>query len=198
MAGFVWPLVLEHGDITLRPMRWGDKNEWQGVRERSKAWLAPWESTHPDGLVRSVRFMDMLLAARKQARAGHMLPMVIEWRGQLVGQITLGNIVWGSLRQGYIGYWIGAEYAGRGITTTAVAMLTDHALLDMGLHRVEINIRPENVASIRVVEKNGFHFEGLRPRYLHIDGDWRDHHCYVMTSESLPSGGITRLRPADH
>ena len=100
--------------------------------------------------------------------------------------------------QGYIGYWIASEFAGRGITTTAVAMLTDHALLDMGLHRVEINIRPENAASIRVVEKNGFHFEGLRPRYLHIDGDWRDHHCYVMTSESLLSGGITRLRPSSH
>ena len=198
MAGFVWPLVLEHGDITLRPMRWSDRKEWQAVRERNREWLGPWESTPPDGVKRSVRFVDMLLAVRKQARAGLMLPLVIEYRGQLVGQITLGNIVWGSLRQGYIGYWIASEVAGRGITTTAVAMLTDHALLDMGLHRVEINIRPENAASVRVVEKNGFHLEGLRPRYLHIDGDWRDHHCYVMTSESLLSGGITRLRPVSH
>ena len=68
----------------------------------------------------------------------------------------------------------------------------------MELHRIEINIRPENQASIRVVEKLGYEVEGLRPRYLHIAGDWRDHVCYVMTSEQLPVGGITRLRPLEH
>jgi ribosomal-protein-alanine N-acetyltransferase len=60
------------------------------------------------------------------------------------------------------------------------------------LHRVEINIRPENVASKRVVEKLGFREEGVRTRYLHIDGDWRDHISYVLTAEEVPDGVLRR------
>ena len=70
----------------------------------------------------------------------------------------------------HIGYWVDREVAGRGIIPTAVALACDHCWFGLGLHRVEINIRPENVASCRVVEKLGFRVEGLRPRYLHIDG----------------------------
>ncbi len=66
----------------------------------------------------------------------------------------------------------------------AVAMTTDHCFAN-GLHRIEINIRPENGPSIRVVEKVGFRYEGLRERYLHIDGDWRDHVSYALTVEEV-------------
>jgi ribosomal-protein-alanine N-acetyltransferase len=124
--------------------------------------------------------------------------MAMTHGGRFVGQLTLGNIVWGSLREGYIGYWIDGSVAGRGITPTAVAMMTDYALGEAGLHRIEISIRPENHASIRVVEKLGFLFEGVRPRFLHIDGDWRDHNIYVMTSEQLPRGGMVQSRPEFH
>jgi ribosomal-protein-alanine N-acetyltransferase len=53
------------------------------------------------------------------------------------------------------------------------------------LHRLEINIRPENEPSLRVAQKAGYLFEGLRPRYLHIDGNWRDHHCYVKENSRV-------------
>ena len=66
-------------------------------------------------------------------------------------------------------------------------MAADHCWA-IGLHRVEINIRPENVASRRVVEKLAFRPEGLRPAYLHIDGDWRDHLSFALTAEEVPGG----------
>ena len=62
------------------------------------------------------------------------------------------------------------------------------------LHRVEINIRPENAASIRVVEKLGFRYEGLRERYLHINGDWRDHYSYALCVDDVPEGLLARYR----
>jgi ribosomal-protein-alanine N-acetyltransferase len=68
----------------------------------------------------------------------------------------------------------------------------------MRLHRIEIAIRPENEKSLRVVEKLGFRPEGLRPRYLHIDGDWRDHLVFALNAEELPGGMMRRwegLRP---
>jgi ribosomal-protein-alanine N-acetyltransferase len=62
-------------------------------------------------------------------------------------------------------------------------MLCDHAFGPMGLHRVEVNIRPDNAASLRVVAKLGMRDEGVRGRYLHINGDWRDHRTFALTTE---------------
>jgi ribosomal-protein-alanine N-acetyltransferase len=71
-------------------------------------------------------------------------------------------------------------------------MATDHCFREVGLHRVEVNIRPENTASLRVVEKLGFRSEGLRERYLHIDGDWRDHLTFALCAEDVPDGLLPR------
>ena len=195
---YEWPVILKHGDVTLRPLRWGDRKAWARLQETNREWLKPWEATHPDGAQSSYRFLDVLRAHKNDINAQRSLPLVIEHDGLLVGQITLGNILWGSLRQAYIGYWISKMMAGRGITPTAVAMMLDHAILTMNLHRVEINIRPENAASMRVVEKLGLYREGERPRYLHIAGDWRDHVVYVMRQDLMPTHGLTLLQQQRH
>lgn len=64
-------------------------------------------------------------------------------------------------------------------------MLTNYAFVELALHRVEINLRPENMASRRVAEKAGYELEGERPRYLHIDGGWRDHITFVKENPAL-------------
>ena len=81
----------------------------------------------------------------------------------------------------------GARYA-----LWLLALAVDYCFRSMGLHRIEIAIRPENVRSLRVVEKLGFRPEGLRPRYLHIDGDWRDHLVFALNAEEVPEGLLRR------
>jgi ribosomal-protein-alanine N-acetyltransferase len=134
----------------------------------------------------------MVRALTRQARAGRMLPFAVDYEGELAGQMTVSGIIWGSLRSAQVGYWIDRSRAGRGIIPTALALVTDHCLFEMGLHRMEVNIRPENTASLRVVEKLGFRDEGVRRRYLHIDGDWRDHRTFALTTEDLPRGLMSR------
>lgn len=121
------------------------------------------------------------------------MPFVIEIDGTLVGQVTVNNIVRGSGQFASIGYWIDQSYAGRGITTRAVAMAIDHCLFVARLHRIEVAIRPENTASLRVVEKLGITEYGYAPRFLHIDGEWRDHRLFAVTSEECPGGILKRL-----
>ena len=75
---------------------------------------------------------------------------------------------------------------------TAVALVVDHAFTEVGLHRIEVNIRPENAASLRVVEKLGFRDEGVRPGLLHIAGAWRDHRSFALTAEEVPDGLLAR------
>jgi ribosomal-protein-alanine N-acetyltransferase len=92
-----------------------------------------------------------------------------------------------------IGYWIAKPYAGRNITTYAVALAIDHLFDSVGLHRVEIDIRPENSASLRVVEKLQLRKEGLKERFIHIDGAWRDHFVFAITREERSDTMLNRL-----
>jgi ribosomal-protein-alanine N-acetyltransferase len=71
-------------------------------------------------------------------------------------------------------------------------MATDLCFEEMRLHRMEICIRPENHASLRIVQKLGFRYEGLRRRYIHIDGDWRDHYAFALVREDVPEGVLAR------
>lgn len=192
-----WPVRLADGRIALRPLRLRDRPAWQEVRSRNAAWLRPWDATSPDPSNEPVpTFSTMVRHLSGEARAGRVLPFVVTYEGRFIGQLTVGGISWGSLRAGHIGYWIDRGYAGRGIIPAAVALASDHCWFGLGLHRVEVNIRPENLASRRVVQKLGFREEGLRPRYLHIDGDWRDHLVYVLNAEDVPGGLHARWRAA--
>jgi ribosomal-protein-alanine N-acetyltransferase len=133
----------------------------------------------------------------RQAREGRLLPWLVHYdpgdgRPVLAGQLTVSGIVGGSASWGQIGYWLDQRWAGRGITPTAVALATDYCFKVMKLHRIEIAIRPENTKSLRVVEKLQFRPEGIRPRYLHIDGDWRDHLVFALNSEEVPEGLLRR------
>jgi ribosomal-protein-alanine N-acetyltransferase len=189
----VWPVVLTDGRVGLRPLRQRDARAWREVRSRNTEWLRPWEASSPKpALEPPPTFATMVRRLRSEARHGRTLPFVITYEGRLAGQLTVGGISLGSLRGAHIGYWVDQQVAGRGVTPTAVALATDHCFRMLALHRVEVAIRPENMASRRVAEKLGFRYEGERARYLHIDGDWRDHLCFVLTPEDVPDGLLAR------
>ena len=182
-----WPLVLRDGEITMRPLRLRDRGAWLEVRSRNREWLTQWEATSP--LIEEARnlptFAEIVAFHRREGRAGRSLSLIIWVDNQLVGQITLGGIAYGAFRGGHIGYWIDEKVANRGIMTSAVRELTRYGLEELRLHRIEIALRPENAPSKRVAEKAGYLFEGLRPRYLHIDGAWRDHIVFVKESTKI-------------
>ncbi|GAA1395412.1 GNAT family protein [Luteococcus peritonei] len=195
-----WPVELRAGAVVLRPLRRGDARRWREVRERNRGWTGPWDATVPPTSERGApSFGQMVRALSAQAREGSSLPFALCWDEQLAsggkptaprrlpvsGQVTVSGITYGSARFAHCGYWIDEALAGRGIMPVAVALAVDHCFTAMRLHRVEINIRPENTPSLRVVEKLGLREEGYKPRYLHIDGDWRDHRCFAVDTDEL-------------
>lgn len=185
----LWPteLTVRRPDgpvIVMRGLRTRDRAEWEQLWRDNAGWLGPWEATSPFPR-QPMRFRQMVRLYDTEAHAGRLQPFAVQMGGRLVGQMHLFSISWGSLRSGAAGYWVGQQWAGHGVAPTALAALVDHALFGLGLHRVEVNVRPENEASLRVVEKLGFRDEGVRRRYLHIDGQWRDHRTFAMTAEDL-------------
>ena len=162
-----WPLILNDGELTLRPLRIRDRGAWLQVRRKNREWLTPWEATSPsvDESRNLPTFVEMVQIHNREGRAGRALSLAIWFDRKLIGQITLGGISLGAYRGGHIGYWIDQDHASKGLTTRAVRELTRYGLEELGLHRIEINLRPENAASKRVAEKAGYVFEGLRRRY---------------------------------
>jgi ribosomal-protein-alanine N-acetyltransferase len=183
-----WPAVLTAGPVTLRPPRRSDAGAWSSSRLRNAAWLTRWEPTSSQSWRQRNtprEFRRGLSRMNSAARIGAMLPFVVIYGDRLVGQMSASNVIRGALRSCSIGYWIDSSVAGRGITPTGLALLIDHCLTEVRLHRVEVNIRPENHASIRVVEKLGLRREGYLERFLDIDGAWRDHLTFAITTEEV-------------
>jgi [ribosomal protein S5]-alanine N-acetyltransferase len=113
--------------------------------------------------------------------------------GALVGGFNLNNIVRGRFRSAAIGYWAFAGTAGRGYMSDGLQLVIQYAVGELGLHRLEANIQPGNEASIRLVKRNGFRYEGFSPDYLFISGAWRDHEHWAITAEMVdpPAGDAT-------
>lgn len=194
--------------VVLRPLRVSDARAWYELREANASWLSPWNPSNPEAplpgsrirrhisIVRRSPLWPYVSMARKRwaGRQGDELLWLICHGREVVGQLTVWRIAWGSNRSAELGYWIDERFAGRGITPTALAMAVDHCFLIMGMHRLVASIRPENTASRRVVEKLGFRNEGIRVGEVHIDGAWRDHICYAITAEEVSAGMLSRWR----
>jgi [ribosomal protein S5]-alanine N-acetyltransferase len=183
--------ALTHGEVTLRLLRMRDVKTLELLILGNREWLRPWEATNPYG-PNSFDIKSMARGLLKQLDDQSGLPFLIEYQGDVVGQLNVANILYGSVSSAVIGYWVTPEVAGKGVTPTAVALVTDYLFTAVGLHRIEIDIRPENVASLRVVEKLGFRYEGLKERFIHINGAWRDHYVFALTQEEVIGGVLSR------
>ena len=185
--------TLSDGPITIRPIRIRDARPLENELVRNRGWLRQWEATNPHGPA-GFDVKASIRSLQSHARSGGGVPFAIEYDGQFAGQLNVSSIAYGSLSSSTIGYWVAERFAGHGVTPTAVALATDHCFFTLGLHRMEICIRPENAPSLRVVEKLGFRYEGLRRRYIHINGDWRDHFCFGLVVEEVPQGVLRRWK----
>ena len=182
--------LVDH-EITLKPIRFRDKAEWDGVRAVNRDWLSPWEATRPTIESNSPlpSYYGMVMQLNKEIRALRSISLGIwlneDGEKKLIGQITLGGIIFGAMRGAHIGYWIDQRFASRGYTTRAVKLLTKFGFDGLKLHRIEINLRPENEASKKVAVKAGYVLEGSRNNYLHIAGDWRNHITFVKENPEI-------------
>ncbi|MFI1868392.1 GNAT family N-acetyltransferase [Streptomyces jumonjinensis] len=175
--------VLAAGQRTaIRHFSHDDAGEFTTAAEHSTALHHPW-------------LFPPLTAEAYTAYAGNLIEdparagfLVCERpSGRIAGFINVNNIVAGAFRCGALGYGAFAHAAGRGLMGEGLGLVVRHAFGPMGLHRLEANIQPRNTASIGLVRAAGFRLEGFSPDFLFIDGAWRDHERWALTSEMLPA-----------
>jgi len=179
--------VLEGARVILRPPRSRDYEAWRYLRRESREFLKPFEPRWTEADLSRQAFGARLWRGRQEAINGTDYAFLIfekTRRGELlVGGLTISNVRRRAAQFGTLGYWMGRQYAGRGLMTEAVGVLLPFFFDTLGLHRLQAAFLPHNAASRRVLEKNGFREEGYAENYLQIDGKWADHVLFALTRE---------------
>ncbi|NRG42843.1 GNAT family N-acetyltransferase [Rathayibacter sp. VKM Ac-2804] len=175
-------IAVGHGTV-LRLIAREDGPALASAYRRNRLRLAPWEPT------RSARFFeaggqtDAIADALHGHRSGALLPLVLERGDELVGRVTLSNVVHGAFDSADLGYWVDGELEGRGVMTRAVGATLGLARDELRLHRVQAGTLLHNVGSQTVLERNGFERIGTARRYLRIAGEWQDHLLFQVLLE---------------
>jgi ribosomal-protein-alanine N-acetyltransferase len=180
----VLPPVQGRG-IELRAPEMRDFEAWATLRSSSRAFLRPWEPTWPANDLTRTAFRARLRRYSQDVRADAAYPFYI-FRvsdGTMLGGLTLGQIRRGVAQTASLGYWMGESHAGQGYMTAAVRALLPYAFNALRLRRIEAACLPENIASIRLLERVGFTREGYARSYLCIAGTWRDHLLYAILAD---------------
>ncbi|HVY87125.1 MAG TPA: GNAT family protein [Caulobacterales bacterium] len=171
--------------VFLRAPEARDYAEWSELREKSRAFLTPWEPTWAIDELSRGSFRYKLRRYAEDARDDKAYAFFVfrEEDGALVGGVTLSNVRRGVAQAASLGYWSGEPFAGKGYMTAAVKALLRFAFEELELHRIEAACQPENAASRAVLTKAGFAQEGQARAYLKINGQWRDHVLFGRINE---------------
>jgi ribosomal-protein-alanine N-acetyltransferase len=170
--------------VGLRPLDRADEAEFIAVIKASAGLHHPWMS-----LPGTPQEFGEFMARFDQPTANIGLVVCDRADDAIVGGININNIVYGRFQSAALGYWASASVAGRGYMAEAIKLVIAYAFGPLGLHRLEANIQPGNDASIRLVKRSGFRYEGYSPDYLFIDGAWRGHERWAVTREMVEPAG---------
>ncbi|MDB5072385.1 MAG: phosphinothricin acetyltransferase [Candidatus Eremiobacteraeota bacterium] len=163
--------------VILRRVRRADADELIALNRASTSYHMPWEAPFTDRagfdgwFERSVTGANVVLIARERATDA------------VVGVINFSNIVLSFFRSTYCGYWGYPSTGGRGLMTDALREAVRFGFEELGLHRIEANIQPGNARSLALARRAGFTKEGFSPRYLFLDGAWRDHERWAIVDD---------------
>lgn len=164
--------------VALRYFSHADADEFTERVRESKSLHHPWLFP-PDRPTAYAAYAGTLID--DPTRVGHLV--CERSGGGIAGFININNIVGGNFLCGSLGYGAFAHAAGRGLMSEGLGLVLGRAFGPLGLHRLEANVQPANKASIALVSRAGFRLEGYSPDFIHVDGAWRDHERWAMTTE---------------
>jgi ribosomal-protein-alanine N-acetyltransferase len=165
--------------VRLRRIARGDQDELIALARASTELHHPWIS-----LPATAAEFESYLTRFDQPGAVGLL-VCERQTGAIASLININNIVRGNFQCGALGYAAFVPLAGRGYLSEGLRLALGLAFGELGLHRLEANIQPGNEASRRLVRRLGFRREGFSPAFLRVDGAWRDHERWAITSEML-------------
>ena len=180
------PEPIIHGEqVMLRVPIMSDFSAWAELRGLSMEFLRPREPLWADDELTKSAFRRRINHYQREMREGRGYAFLIfrKTDNQLLGGLSLGNVTRGVTQSASLGYWIGAPFSGQGYMSQSVSAIIPFVFDVLNIHRLEAACLPNNAASMRVLERNGFQREGLARRYLKINNIWQDHVVYALLED---------------
>lgn len=166
--------------VDMRPLELGDARELAAAYVRNRVHLAPWEPARSEEFFTEAAQAADLTSKLASSAAGSAYSLGLFDGATVIGRFNLSGIVRGPFQNAALGYWVDADYAGKGLATAAVQAIVRVARDDLRLHRIEASTLLHNHGSQRVLRKAGFEQIGMAPSYLRIAGTWQDHNLYQV------------------
>jgi ribosomal-protein-alanine N-acetyltransferase len=162
--------------VALHPLTLADQDEFCSLVRASAELHLPW--------MRLPTSAEEFTAWMRRFDDGSNLGFLVRVRetGAIAGSVNINSIIRGRFQGASLGYAAFTPSAGQGYMTEGVAAAVRHAFGELRLHRLEAQIRPSNKASLALVQRLGFRYEGVSPACLYIDGAWRDHERWAATA----------------
>jgi len=169
-----------------RLVRLDDADDLAALLTDNREFLAPTEPFRAESYYSAAGLRAVVEDLLAKHRDGTSLPHVIlDEHGDIVGRITLNEIVRGPFQSASVGYWVARPANGRGIAGRALSQMVEIAFDELGLHRLQAGTLPDNTASQKVLQRNGFQRYGVAPKYLKIAGRWQDHILWQLLTPHL-------------
>jgi ribosomal-protein-alanine N-acetyltransferase len=151
--------------------------EWIEMVRSSAAYHRPWLYLRADAAGFG-EYMQKIAVGRTIGFFARRVP-----DARLVAVINLNEPVMAAFHSVYLSYYADAACTGQGYVSEALALVIDGAFQRLDFHRLEANIQPGNERSLALVRRLGFRQEGFSPRYLQVDGVWRDHERWALLAD---------------
>ncbi len=180
---------LDVGELYLRLLEEKDIPDLLKLYVDNAEFLKPWEPARSPGFFTPEGIGYIIRADQEASRAdeAYAFGLFLAENDRLIGRYRLSWIMRGFAESCNLGYFLAEPFNGCGYSTRAVRRLVQFAFEELGLHRVAAATMLENIGSQRVLEKAGFHREGMALRYLKINGHWEDHFLFAITKEEFLS-----------
>ena len=169
--------------VSIRPLHVRDADTLAALYTANREFLAPFDPPRPDGFATSAAQRRELKALERERDADRLERFLIRADGEPAGVISVSRISRGPFQNAGLGYWIAEPMNGRGIATRAVGLVCEWGFGPAGFHRLEAATLVDNAGSQTVLRRNRFTEIGLSPKYLFINGAWRDHVLFARTAE---------------
>jgi len=164
-------------------------NDAEGIVDfykQNEEHLAPWDPKKPEGFFTKEYWSERIQSAQNEWLEKKSLRLVIKDKAEMniVGFMTFSSFERGPFQACRLGYKIHTNCEGKGFMSESLTEAIRYIFEEQNFHRIEANYIPENERSRKLLERLGFKKEGHAEKYLHINGEWRDHILTSLTNSN--------------
>jgi ribosomal-protein-alanine N-acetyltransferase len=174
--------------LILRSLTINDAEELFQFRTRNADFFKPWSPTYPEGYFNPEYHRKNLVQIESDVLKGALVQFGVYMKTdqrKMLGSVVFSNIIMGPFKSCYLGYRIDKDELNKGYASEAIIAGGKYMFSERKLHRIEANIIPRNIASVKAIEKAGYIYEGISKKYLNINGVWEDHLHYVLLNSEI-------------